>query len=74
MEKVKLKDFKVVPDINSVHKEEIDDATYFSDKYAHYISNSGLKWINPLEGGSPKLFKNHPKLSTQSLKIGRISL
>jgi hypothetical protein len=70
MEKVKLTDFKIVPDINSVHKEEIDDNTYFSDKYAHYISNSGLKWINPLEGGSPQLFKHHPKLSTQSLKIG----
>lgn len=70
MEKVRLKDFKIVPDITSVRKEEIDDDTYFSDNYSHYISNSGLKWIDPEEGGSPALFKNHPKLSTSSLKIG----
>lgn len=70
MEKVRLRDFRIIPDITSVRKEEIDDETYFSDSYAHYISNSGLKWIDPAEGGSPQLFKNHPKLNTASLKIG----
>lgn len=70
MEKVRLKDFRIIPDITSVRKEEIDDETYFSDKYSHYISNSGLKWINPAEGGNPELFKNHPKLNTTSLRIG----
>jgi hypothetical protein len=70
MEKVRLQDFRITPDITSVRKEEINDETYFSDKYSHYISNSGLKWINPAEGGNPQLFKNHPKLSTDSLKVG----
>lgn len=70
MDKVKLSDFRIIPDINSVRKEEIDDETYFSPKYSNYISNSALKWINPAEGGSPALFKNHPKLDTASLKIG----
>ena len=69
-DKVKLKDFKIIPDINSVRKEEIDDDTYFSDKYKGYISNSRLKWINPLEGGSPQLFQAPPKLKTSSLAIG----
>lgn len=70
MEKVKLSDFKIIVDINSARKEDIDDDTYFSKAYEHYISNSGLKWIDPKDGGNPSLFKNHPKLKTQSLAIG----
>ena len=70
MEKVKFSDFRIIPDINSVHKEEIDDDTYFSNQYVHYISNSRLKWINPIEGGNPELFKNPPKLKTASLSLG----
>lgn len=69
-EKVRFRDFKIIPDFNSVRKEEIDDATYFSPQYSNYISNSGLKWIDPKSGGSPQLFKNHPKLKSQSLVIG----
>lgn len=71
MEKVKFKDFKIIVDINSARKEDIDDDTYFSEAYEHYISNSGLKWIDPKDGGNPSLFKNHPKLKTNSLNIGR---
>lgn len=71
MEKVKFKDFKIIVDINSARKEDIDDDTYFSPAYEHYISNSGLKWIDPTCSGSPALFKNHPKLKTNSLNIGR---
>lgn len=70
MEKVKFKDFKIIVDINSARKEDIDDDTYFSPAYEHYISNSGLKWIDPKQEGSPALFKNHPKLKTNSLAIG----
>ena len=70
MEKVKFSDFKIVPDINSVRKEEIDDDTYFSSKYSRYISNSRLKWIDPKEGGNPSLFKAPPKLKTSSLQLG----
>lgn len=70
MDKVKFSDFKIIPDINSVRKEEIDDDTYFSSKYSGYISNSRLKWINPKEGGNPELFKAPPKLKTSSLNLG----
>lgn len=70
MEKVKFRDFKVIPDINSVRREDMDDETYFSSKYTHYISNSRLKWIDPLDGGNPALFKNPPKLKTGSLLVG----
>lgn len=70
VEKVKLSDFRIIPDFNSVRREEIDDATYFSPQYSCYISNSGLKWIDPKSGGSPQLFKNHPKLKSTSLAIG----
>ena len=71
MDKVNFRDFRIIPDINSVRKEEIDDDTYFSSKYSGYISNSRLKWINPKEGGNPELFKAPPKLKTTSLTIGR---
>ena len=70
MEKVKFKDFRIIPDINSVRKEEISDDVYFSSAYNGYISNSRLKWIDPKANGSPALFQNPPKLKTQSLTIG----
>jgi hypothetical protein len=43
MRKLNFSDFQIVPNINSVHKEEIDDETYFGDKYKKFISNSRLK-------------------------------
>lgn len=70
MEKVKFSDFRITVDINSVHREEISDEEYFSSKYAHYISNSRLKNIDPLNGGSPSLYQANPKISSDSLRIG----
>ena len=70
MDKVKLKDFKIIPDINSVRKEDISDEVYFSPAYSGYISNSRLKWIDPKDGGDPAKFQNPPKLKTSSLAIG----
>lgn len=70
MEKVKRSDFKISLDINSVRREEMSDETYFSSTYKNYISNSRLKWIDPSANGSPVLFQNPPKLSTDSLRIG----
>ena len=70
MEQINFKDFRITPDITTVRNEEIDDNTYFSEKYSKFVSNSGLKWIDPKAGGSPELFKNHPKLKTNALKIG----
>lgn len=70
MEKVSLKDFRVIPDINSVRKEDISDEIYFSPAYSGYISNSRLKWIDPKASGNPSLFRNPPRLKTGSLAIG----
>lgn len=70
MEKVKFSDFEIKIDIDSVCKREISDEEYFSPKYGHYISNSRLKNIDPLAGGSPEKFKLNPKISSDSLRIG----
>lgn len=50
MEEIKFSDFKIIPDYNSIHRETIDDDTYFGDQYKKFISNSRLKWIDPTEG------------------------
>ena len=68
--KVKFEDFKIIPDINSIRNIEMDDETYFSKSYRNYVSNSGLKNINPKTDGSPEKFKNPPKFNTDSLKTG----
>jgi hypothetical protein len=70
MEKVRFRDFRITPDINSVCKKDISDEEYFSSKYKQYISNSRLKYIDPNAGGSPQKFKENPKISSQSLIIG----
>lgn len=72
METIKLdfKDFRIIPDFQSVHREAIPDEVYFSPKYSIFISNSRLKYINPLEGGSPQLFLENPRISTTSLSLG----
>lgn len=52
---------------------DIDDDVYFSDKYKDYISNSGLKFINPNQEGSPYEYKyGNKKINTRSLLIGSI--
>ena len=68
--KVRFDDFKIVPVMDSIRKEEIDDATYFSKPYSKYISNSRLKCIDPNEGGSWEEFCNPSHISTSSLNIG----
>lgn len=70
MEKIKFKDFQIVPNFNSVHREAISDEVYFSTKYSKFVSNSKLKYINPEEGGSPGLFKSNPKFSSTSTVRG----
>ena len=70
MEQINFKDFQIVPDINSVRHECIDDDTYFSKNYSGYVSNSRLGWIDPNRNGNYKLFQNPPKVKTSSLTIG----
>lgn len=72
MREIKFSDFKIIPDISSIRRENIDDATYFGDKYKSMVSNSRLKWINPSEGGNPEKFQNPPILKTDSLVLGSV--
>ena len=67
---IKFSDFEIVPVSSSVRNVEMDDATYFSNKYSKYISNSRLKWIDPEANGSPQLFKSPPRIVTSSLETG----
>lgn len=70
--KVRFEDFKIVPILDSIRKEEISDEVYFSKPYAKYISNSRLKCIDPTEGGSWEEFCNPSRISTSSLNIGSV--
>ena len=68
---VKFSDFEIIPVMKSLHKEEIDDKTYFSKQYSRYISNSRLRYIDPTRGGTPSQYKNPPTFNTsESLIIG----
>ena len=67
---VRLSDFKIVPLLDSIKRADISDELYFSEKYRDYISNSRLKYISPKDGGSPEQYRNPPRFTTQSLKIG----
>lgn len=67
---VKLSDFKIVPVFDSIWRSDMDDDTYFSEKYRNYISNSRLKYINPKEEGSPSAYQAPQHITTSSLTIG----
>ena len=68
--KLNFSDFKIVPIMDSIKRLDISDDLYFSRKYQGYISNSRLKYIDPLEEGSPELYKSNPHFTTSSLNIG----
>ena len=70
MKEINFKDFKVIPILSSIKRVDMSDEEYFSKTYRDYVSNSRLKNINPVEGGSPSLYKNPPHFSTQSLVVG----
>lgn len=70
MKEINFKDFKVIPILSSIKRIDMSDEEYFSKTYRDYVSNSRLKNINPIEGGSPSLYKNPPHFSTQSLVVG----
>lgn len=55
---MKLSEIKLTPLLDTIRLQKISDETYFSKKYNHYISNSRLGLLNPLQEGSPdKFFK-----------------
>ena len=70
---MKLSQISIKPLIETLRVEDIDDNTYFSNKYNNYISNSRLSKINPDQDGSPTEFFDNwgkTKLNTTSLEYG----
>ena len=55
----------LTPILDSIEFIEMSDEEYFSDKYSNYISNSKLSLINPIQGGSPELYKEGLKTHQQ---------
>ena len=55
----------LTPILDSIEFIGMSDEEYFSDKYSNYISNSKLSLINPIQGGSPELYKEGVKEQQQ---------
>ena len=70
MKEISFSDFKIIPDYDSIHRECIDDKTYFGEKYSKFVSNSRLKYIDPSEGGSPEKFQRNPHINSEALNLG----
>lgn len=51
-----LNQIQVIPLLDTLRLQKIDDAEYFSEKYNGYISNSRLSLINPEQDNDPKAF------------------
>lgn len=56
IDKESLKEIEIVPLIDTLRLQKIDDDVYFSKKYEGYISNSRLSLINPGQDNDPKAF------------------
>ena len=66
-----MEDIKLIPLLDTLRLEKIDDSEYFSERYSGYISNSRLSKIDPNKGGSPEEFFGKMKpFYTPSLQIG----
>ena len=72
---MKLSDIHIKPLLETLRFEDIDDETYFSEKYSGYVSNSRLSRINPDQDGSPeKFFNGTLGLYTDSIAFGSVFL
>ena len=70
-----LKDIKFEPLLDTLRLQKISDEEYFSEKYAEFISNSRLKYINPKQEGDIAQFLGGLKanrLFIPSLPLGKI--
>lgn len=64
---MKLDEIKLIPLIDTLQLEKIDDAVYFtSPVYKHRISNSRLGLLNPSQEGTPEKFFSGFKSSFNS--------
>lgn len=75
LDKSYLNQIEIIPLLDTLRLQKIDDAEYFSEKYGGYISNSRLSLINPEQDNDPKAFfeglNKHSKYS-DALIFGRI--
>lgn len=51
-----LNQIQIIPLLDTLRLQKIDDVEYFSEKYNGYISNSRLSLINPDQDNDPKAF------------------
>lgn len=51
-----LDEIELIPLLDTLRLQKIDDAEYFSEKYSSYISNSRLSLLNPNQDNDPKAF------------------
>lgn len=71
MKQVNLNDIIIAPVTGSVWRAKISDEEYFSKKYKYCTSNSHLRDINVLQGGSSKeYFEGSCKKRSSSLSLG----
>lgn len=68
---IKLSDFDIQPIENTILQTKISDEEYFGEKYADYISNSRLRYINPTQNGTPQLYYEGVKsIITNYINLG----
>lgn len=51
-----LDSIQIIPILDTLRLQKIDDEEYFSERYSNYISNSRLGLINPEQDNDPKAF------------------
>ena len=66
-----LNNIKIIPLIETLKLQKIDDDIYFSKKYSGYISNSRLSLINPAQDGTPeKFFEGFKPIYSSAFDLG----
>lgn len=74
IDKEHIDEIEIIPLMDTLKLQKIDDSEYFSEKFGGYISNSRLSLINPLQDNDPKAFfeglSEHNKYS-DALIFGR---
>ena len=70
-----LDSIEIIPLMDTLRLQKIDDAEYFSEKFSGYISNSRFSLLNPYQDNDPEAFfeglGKHNKYS-DALIFGRI--
>lgn len=70
-----LDDIQLIPLMDTLRLQKIDDSEYFSERYNGFISNSRLSLLNPNQDNDPEAFfeglGKHNKYS-DALIFGRI--